>query len=331
MSDYARSLVVESQAIEQLKSIVAQLKQAREAKELKLEDIAAKTFIPLRLLKAMDEERFERLPEPVFVQGFIRRYGDQVGLDGQALSRQFEVMPTVLTKPAEEFLVPDDDRPTPTIAQGTPAESRIKDGIAPAPPEAAPYNPALESNWSEETAEGAGKAVPWFYWAGAATGAVLLGVGVASLLGKSNGPAPVPSPSIAATPPSIPKTTAKPVATTAPSVAPPETIKPSPSPLASPSSSPSPSPSPSPSAAPTGPNTITLSVTDNSWVEIVVDGKPLLAEELPKGTQKTISGKTIEVYSGNAGGVSVGMNQAPPQPLGAPGQLGNKVFGQATP
>jgi cytoskeleton protein RodZ len=93
----------------------------------------------------------------------------------------------------------------------------------------------------------------------------------------------------------------------------------------------SPSPSPSPTAAPTGPNTITLSVTDNSWVEVTVDGKQLLAEELPKGTQKTISGKTIEVYSGNAGGVSVGMNQAAPQPLGAPGQLGSKVFGQATP
>ncbi len=316
---------MESQAIEQLKSIVAQLKQAREAQELKLEDIAAKTFIPLRLLKAMDEERFERLPEPVFVQGFIRRYGDQVGLDGQALSRQFQVMPPMLTKPAEEFLVPDDDKSAPSMAQATNPESRIKDKIA--APEAAPYNPKLESDWSDQTSDGA--AVPWFYWAGAATVAVLLGVGLASLLNKSNSTAPAPSPPsiVTSTPPSIPKTTAKPVATNVPSVAPPETIKPSPSPVASPS----PSPSPSPTAAPTGPNTITLSVTDNSWVEIVVDGKPLLAEELPKGTQKTISGKTIEVYSGNAGGVSVGMNQAAPQPLGAPGQLGSKVFGQATP
>jgi cytoskeleton protein RodZ len=322
-------LVVESQAIEQLKSIVAQLKQAREAKELKLEDIAAKTFIPLRLLKAMDEERFERLPEPVFVQGFIRRYAEQVGLDGQAMARQFEVMPPMLTKPAEEFLVPDDDKSGPS-AQATPAESRIKDKVT--APEAAPYNPTVSSDWSDETVGGAAKALPWFYWAGAATGAVLLGVGLASLLGKSNSSQPVASPSIATTPPpSIPKTTAKPV--TAPSMAPPETIQLSPSPEASPSPSlsPSPSPSPSPAAAPTGPNTITLSVTDNSWVEVVVDGKPLLAEELPKGTQKTISGKTIEVYSGNAGGVSVGTNQGAPQPLGAPGQLGSKVFGQATP
>jgi cytoskeleton protein RodZ len=313
-------LVVESQAIEQLKSIVAQLKQAREAKSLKLEDIAAKTFIPLRLLKAMDEERFERLPEPVFVQGFIRRYAEQVGLDGPAMARQFEVMPPVLTKPAEEFLVPDDGKSGPST-QATPAESRIKDKVT--GPEAAPYNPKLESDWSDETA-GTGKAVPWFYWAGAATGAVLLGVGLASFLNKSNSSQPEVSPSIATTPtPSIPKTTAKPVIT--PSVAPPETIKPSPSPVASPS------PSPSPTAAPTGPNTITLNVTDASWVEVVVDGKQLLAEELPKGTQKTISGKTIEVYSGNAGGVSVGTNQGAPQPLGAPGQLGSKVFGQATP
>jgi cytoskeleton protein RodZ len=308
---------VESQAIEQLKSIVAQLKQAREAKELKLEEIAAKTFIPLRLLKAMDEERFERLPEPVFVQGFIRRYAEQVGLDGQAMARQFEVTPPVLTKPAEEFLVPDDDKSGPS-SQATPAESRIKDKTT--APEAAPHNPSLESDWSRETADDTGKALPWFYWAGAAAGAVLLGMGLASLLNKPNSSQPLPSPSSSAPSP-IPKTTAKPVVTTAPNVAPPETIKPSP--VAS--------PSPSPAVAPTGPNTITLNVTDASWVEVVVDGKQLLAEELPKGTQKTISGKTIEVYSGNAGGVSVGVNQAAPQPLGAPGQLGSKVFGQATP
>lgn len=326
---------MESQAIEQLKSIVAQLKQAREAKEIQLEDIAAKTFIPLRLLKAMDEERFERLPEPVFVQGFIRRYAEQVGLDGQALSRQFEVMPPVLTKPAEEFLVPDEDGPA--VAPAAPAEPRIKDKIAPPPaPEPAPYNPPQTSDWSDEAANGTGwpadKPMPWLYWAGAGAGALLLGVGLASMLGKSNSSQPKPTPSIATSAVPSPKSaasskpatsaiTSPPPSAAPPSVAPPEAIKPSPSPQAS--------PSPSTDPSPTGPNTITLSVTDNSWVEVVVDGKSILAEELTKGTQKTISGKTIEVYSGNAGGVTVGANQGAPQPLGEPGAVASKVFGQA--
>ncbi|MHC5720932.1 MAG: helix-turn-helix domain-containing protein, partial [Nostoc sp.] len=37
-------------------------------------------------MEALEEERFEELPEPIFVQGFISRYGDALGLDGNALS-----------------------------------------------------------------------------------------------------------------------------------------------------------------------------------------------------------------------------------------------------
>jgi cytoskeleton protein RodZ len=69
-------------------------------------------------------------------------------------------------------------------------------------------------------------------------------------------------------------------------------------------------------------------LTDASWVEVTVDGKTLLSEELPKGTQKTISGKSIVVTSGNAGAVSIGANQAPPQAMGGAGAVETKTFGQ---
>ncbi|MEH2410177.1 helix-turn-helix domain-containing protein [Nostoc sp.] len=72
--------------VEQLKEITTQLRQVRQEKSICIEEIAAKTLIRAGVLQALEEERFEELPEPIFVQGFIRRYGDALGLDGNALS-----------------------------------------------------------------------------------------------------------------------------------------------------------------------------------------------------------------------------------------------------
>jgi cytoskeletal protein RodZ len=74
---------------EQLKEIVAQLKQVRQEKSMRIEEVAAHTRIRPVLLQALEEERFEELPEAVYVKGFIRHYGDAVGLDGSALSQTF--------------------------------------------------------------------------------------------------------------------------------------------------------------------------------------------------------------------------------------------------
>lgn len=72
--------------VEQLKEITTRLRQVRQQKSIGIEEIAARTLIRAGVLQALEEERFEELPEPIFVQGFIRRYGDALGLDGNALS-----------------------------------------------------------------------------------------------------------------------------------------------------------------------------------------------------------------------------------------------------
>ena len=72
--------------VEQLKEITTHLRQVRQEKSIRIEEIAAQTLIRAGILQALEEERFEELPEPIFVQGFIRRYGDALGLDGNALS-----------------------------------------------------------------------------------------------------------------------------------------------------------------------------------------------------------------------------------------------------
>jgi cytoskeleton protein RodZ len=79
----------------QLQAIGAKLSQARAEKGISLEEIAAKTFIPLRLLTAIEAGKLELLPEPIFVQGFIRRFAAEVGLDGPTLAKEFAVAPPI--------------------------------------------------------------------------------------------------------------------------------------------------------------------------------------------------------------------------------------------
>lgn len=79
--------------VEQLKEIGAHLRQRRQELSIPIEEVAAKTLIRLNMLKAIDEGQPDQLPEPVFIQGFIRRYGDALGLDGAALAKTF---PTII-------------------------------------------------------------------------------------------------------------------------------------------------------------------------------------------------------------------------------------------
>lgn len=77
--------------LEQLKEIGAYLRQLRQEQSISREEVAARTFIPSRLLNALEEGQSELLPEPVFIQGFIRRYADALNLDGAALAKSFPV------------------------------------------------------------------------------------------------------------------------------------------------------------------------------------------------------------------------------------------------
>lgn len=77
--------------LEQLKEIGAYLRQLRQEQSISTEEVAARTFIPSRLLNALEEGQSDRLPEPVFIQGFIRRYADAINLDGVALAKSFPI------------------------------------------------------------------------------------------------------------------------------------------------------------------------------------------------------------------------------------------------
>jgi cytoskeleton protein RodZ len=86
---------------EQLSSLGLYLQSVRKEQGRTVDDVATQIFIRPALLQALEAGNGEELPEPVFIQGFIRRYGDALGLDGQEISRQFEPTPvSVLPDPA---------------------------------------------------------------------------------------------------------------------------------------------------------------------------------------------------------------------------------------
>lgn len=58
-------------------------RKAREAKELSLDDVSNVTKISPRMLQAIEEENFDRLPGGVFNKGFIRAYAKHLGLDAE--------------------------------------------------------------------------------------------------------------------------------------------------------------------------------------------------------------------------------------------------------
>ncbi|MCZ6513947.1 MAG: DUF4115 domain-containing protein [Nitrospinae bacterium] len=61
------------------------LKHERELRGIALDEIARSTKISTRFLSAMEENRFQDLPGEVFIKGFIRAYGQAIGLDADEL------------------------------------------------------------------------------------------------------------------------------------------------------------------------------------------------------------------------------------------------------
>jgi len=284
--------------IEQLKQVGSRLATARQEQSIPLEEIALKTYIPLRLLEALELGQVERLPEPVFVQGFIRRFADLVGLDGAELSQQILVYPAPVPQPGETAIA-DTAAEAEPISPSLPSSMDLPRAIAPTTQFSLPKVPLI-----------------------LAGGAVILigGVGLLVSLNRSqpNQPAAInPSP--------------RPLTTVEPTLAASPAPQPSPSVAVSVEISPTPSPSPSPLA--TGSVQVSIRLSDRSWVEVEVDGKPVGAGEvLPTGTRRAWSGQQkIRLRLGNAGAVQVSYNNGDQKPAGGKGDVVDLVFPPVSP
>ncbi|NJK34316.1 MAG: helix-turn-helix domain-containing protein [Oscillatoriales cyanobacterium SM2_2_1] len=68
------------QQAQKLQEIGEKLRQTRESKSIALQQITASTLIAERHLRAIEEGNFASLPEPIYIRGFIRKYGTAVGM-----------------------------------------------------------------------------------------------------------------------------------------------------------------------------------------------------------------------------------------------------------
>ena len=76
-------------------SIGTQLRQAREAQSISLDQVAQATHIRLHYLEALEADQFEMLPSTAQLRGFLRAYGDYLKLNSGELVRSLEKDSTV--------------------------------------------------------------------------------------------------------------------------------------------------------------------------------------------------------------------------------------------
>lgn len=99
-------------------AIGAQLRRERELRQVSLEELAQVTRIPLRMLRHIEEDNFEKLPGDVFVRGFVRSYARALG------------MPVEKVLPEVDLLSPLGPAAAAPIAALTPPERGRRFGIA---------------------------------------------------------------------------------------------------------------------------------------------------------------------------------------------------------
>lgn len=280
---------------ERLKEIVLQLQQVRQEKAIRIEEIAAHTRIRPAFLQALEEGRFEDLPELIYVQGFIRHYGDALGLDGAALAKNFAAAfsPSESDEPQENL----EEKPNlyiplvvPYIVllagavfglfyilnpkHGTDSPSQIR---------------ASSSTTHDKTVSTSATSTP------------------PQVISQQSEKKVLPNPVA-----SLPATS-----TTKNSL----TSTQTPPPL----SSPTPAISSTPQTG--SPVEVTLELQDQSWLRVKADGKTVFMGILSKGERKTWTAqKDLTIRSGNAGAVLVSENNQQPKPLGSIGSVKQVTF-----
>ena len=96
-----------------------ELRQARTARKLSLGDVSARTKINQSILRAIEENRFDRVPGGLFTRGYLRAFAREVHLDPEV----------IVTKYRAEFEQPIVELPSPEkVAHRVPVYSLTADG-----------------------------------------------------------------------------------------------------------------------------------------------------------------------------------------------------------
>lgn len=113
MSDVAEAEPKESHVDEVHSTLPGQkLRKARENRNLEQVDIAKELKLDLRFVKALEEERFNELPQPVYTAGYVRAYSKLVGLVPDEIVSEYSSHQKAAVTSAPEAKKPDDSIPS---------------------------------------------------------------------------------------------------------------------------------------------------------------------------------------------------------------------------
>ncbi|MGK7938657.1 MAG: helix-turn-helix domain-containing protein [Crocosphaera sp.] len=313
---------------EEIRKIASYLNQQRVKQGLTLEDIASLTFIRLPMLKALEAADVEQLPELIYVQGFIRRYGETLKLDGYGLSHQITASQGEKTAISPNLVAPAvigssvGQEDPPTMVNTSPTQS-----VAVASQPRTLVHPSEEPSEVFRGSWFKGLQLYWLYL-------VILGGAIAGLFYLFSAP-PAREETAQTQGTQAVTTTAKTQETTQP-ITKPETMVSS--------EKLSPILETTPETAQTTPTTTPAQVSDNitpndqgssnnaikavlqleadSWLQVRVDGKVEYEGILQGGSQQSWDAQEkLMIRAGNAGAVKLSINNKPPEVLGELGQV----------
>jgi cytoskeleton protein RodZ len=286
-----------------LPSFGEKLKLEREKRAITLEQISAATKIGTRMLEALEQEKFNRLPGGIFNKGFVRAYARCLGLDeDQAVADYLE-------------------------ASGEAAALRLEPGRT---------EPEFHGRLAEPEETRLPHQLPWGLLA-AILLVIAVGLSIWSYRKREQRAHPDAPHSMAAPRKSAPPASAVPSLTSLPAGASgkPLAAGPNLAPDAStgatrkmPASSPAPAEAAAPMAQLPGEFVVLIQAREDSWLLINADGETLPSEVLSAGSQRAIHGrKQVVIKAGNAGGLDFSFNRKKLPPLGEPGEVKTLTFG----
>lgn len=259
------------------------LRGARESQSISLEQISASTRISVRLLEALETERFDILPGGVFTISFARQYARHVGLDeDEAVARLKQV-----TKPLELALGEWRGKPRESDDAGAKIAELLTDFV----------------RRHRLTLTG-----------GFVTVALLAG-GFIFFQTNESRETRLASQALETSPSTIARSVPGQAASASTTQDDPSGEAPKLEVVSGLSSEPA---APEPSKA----IQLELRLTDRAWVRVVVDGQRVLEDNLEPGFVRMIKAQqSVQLVIGNAGGVSVALNGEAMSPIGPPGHV----------
>jgi cytoskeleton protein RodZ len=284
------------------------LQNARTARGLSLDDIAAETHIRRDYLDALEREAWDELPGPTYVKGFLDTYTRQLGLPAAEIAGLYQVK----------------GKPSPPVR---PVPRAVEVRIMPAT--------------SQSRLRRIVTATAVLLIAGAVVLAYVLIAQLRQFAATRPTPATTAAPGPAVSPRGNPATpggglSAAPVGSTPAGSSSNNRTGASGTPSTVPGGTPEPGSQPAVSAAapiPVAGETIVLSAqaTDRSWVRVVSDGSVVFEGFLSAGDHQVWQGRhQLTIRVGNASALDLTVNRQPLGRLGNPGDVVDRTFTSST-